>query len=139
MRKLYYYRFQTGIHRSRVSITCDGTVGYPIRKFFEIPAFGSVLAGRFCRNAESLGFRHGETCFHLEEPAGVVKLARMLARDDSLARRVATAGQEMVREFHSVQARIGQFMMLAESLASRRFKTARWEAGRLSVIEEVAP
>ena len=53
--------FRRTLRRSLASVTCDGSIGYPIRKFFEIPAAGSVLIARPFEQPEALGFRHRDT------------------------------------------------------------------------------
>jgi hypothetical protein len=135
VRRMYMTRFKRGIHHSRVTATCDGTVGYAIRKFFEIPAFGSVLAGRFFRNAEALGFATEENCFMRTTPEDIVDVATALADDPSWARRVAVAGQEMVRQLHSASRRAEQFMAIAAGLTTGRFKTAKWDRGAFTILE----
>ena len=134
---LYRHRFARTLRRSLLSVTCDGSVGYPVRKFFEIPACGAVLAARFFREPEALGFRDGENCFFLDEDhlERIDEILRFLKSDSVEAQRIARAGQEMVREFHSVKRRVDQFLEIAEAVAAGTLKTTRWQDGRQVLIE----
>lgn len=130
--RLWKTRFVRYVERARLGVTCDGTIGYPIRKFFEIPAFGVPLAAAFFKDPEALGFRDGETCFHLL-PDRMEQIAEILAAfrsDAGYARRIATAGQEMVREFHTVERRVDQLLAVLEGVATGRLRTTVWRDGR---------
>lgn len=59
----YRPRFKKMLATSKVSVTCDRSIGYPIRKFFEIPASGALLAGSFFDGAQELGFVDKQNCF----------------------------------------------------------------------------
>lgn len=136
--RLYRKRFATTITKSLISITCDGSIGYPVRKFFEIPAYGAILAAKFFKNPEALGFRDGENCFFLEEDrlGRIGELLHFLKSDSTEADRIARAGQEMVREFHAVEKRVDQFIEIAGAIADGTLKATRWEAGRQRLIRK---
>ena len=133
---LYRKRFAATISQSLMSITCDGSIGYPVRKFFEIPAYGSILAAKFFKEPEALGFLDGENCFFLEEERleRIDELICFLKSDSKEAERIARVGQEMVREFHTVDTRVNQFIEIAAAVAKGTLKTTRWEDGRLVPI-----
>jgi len=134
--KIYKSRFIDIIRKSVASITCDGSVGYPVRKFFEIPAFGAVLMAEFFHDAKSLGFIDRENCFYLniDHFNEMDETIESLITDSAWARQIAEAGQEMVRENHSVKVRLQNFLSIAEAIAAGTLKTTRWEAGKLKLI-----
>lgn len=133
---IYHRRFVDFIRTSLVSLTCDGTVGYPVRKFFEIPAFGSVLVAGFFPNAQALGFVHGDTCLALEQPSDVVAAVRGLKADKALADKLRRRGWEMVRDCHSVGVRVNQIAAILEAVASEREFVVRWEQGRQVIVPQ---
>ena len=132
----YRKRFMKSINNSCCSITCDGTIGYPVRKFFEIPAYGSVLIAKFFRNAECLGFYHGDNCFTVSENnlEEMIELIYRLKRDRRERKRITTAAQDMVRECHAVDVRKRQFLEIAEAVVSGRLQSTRWKRGKQVLI-----
>ena len=133
---LYYSSFKKAIHNSLVSITCSGTVGYPIRKFFEIPAFGSIVMAEFFDNPEELGFINKENCLYLNEYNldDMVYLIKTLRRDNFLAQNIAESGQEMIREYHTVKVRVRQLCEIAAALVNGSLQTTRWENGKQLLV-----
>ena len=55
------------LERSKTSFTCGSALGFPIRKYFEIPASGSILLCKPFLNFENLGFKSGVNCFSIDE------------------------------------------------------------------------
>lgn len=129
-------RFRERISASRVGVTCDASIGYAIRKFFEIPAFGTLLAARFFPQMEALGFQDGANCFAIED-GDLERLEEIVAfakSDGVEARRVTSAGQDMVRELHVASARAQQLRDFLEALCAGRLGSVRWRDGRPLVI-----
>jgi hypothetical protein len=129
---LAYYQdsFREEIRQSRYAFTCGSALGYPIRKFFEIPAMGSVLACVPCQGFEELGFRHGINAF-ASPPESLPDLTRELEADSGRAQAVADAGRELVATRHSLNARAEQLALALERLVSGRWRGAVWRAGEL--------
>jgi len=135
VRRWYRSRFRLAIERARLSVTCDGSVGYAVRKFFEIPAFGSVLAGRFFPNPEGLGFVDGRTAFFLDADH-VERLTHLQALASGNAAeylQVLNAGQEMVRECHTVARRADQLLAILEAIGAGSLNRMRWERGDMKI------
>lgn len=129
---IYRRRFIRIINDSFCSITCSGTVGYPIRKFFEIPAYGSLLMADFFKEPQSLGYVNGENCVYLdinmlEDLASIVE---NIITDKHHYLKVIRNGQDMIREFHTVQKRVQQIMDIAQSIASNKLITTHWVKGQ---------
>lgn len=133
--RLYNSRFFRALAESRVSITCEGSVNYPIRKFFEIPAAGAVLAARFFDFGRELGFVDRENCLWLDDadPDSAIGAVEFARSDSAAAERMARAGQEMVRALHGVERRIAQLAELVDAVARGRFAGSRWSEGRFVV------
>jgi len=129
---MYHKRFVKKIAQSKLAITCDGSINYPIRKFFEIPAFGTLLAAKFFERPERLGFVSGENCYSLDESNldAIADILKMMQSDSSEINRVKEAGQTMVRELHSVRVRAQQLVEFCGAIASAQANTMTWDDGK---------
>ncbi|WP_426527678.1 glycosyltransferase [Bradyrhizobium sp. McL0615] len=132
----FHRRFRNMIAASRVGITCDGSVGYAIRKFFEIPAFGALLVARFFPDMGNLGFKDGENCFAVEDGflSRIDEVLKFAKSDSREAGRIVNAGQEMIRERHSATVRARQFVVLLEALCLGQLGGTRWRDGRQIIL-----
>jgi hypothetical protein len=106
----------------------------PIRKFFEIPAGGTVLVCRPFTGFADAGFVDGVNAI-VCEPQDVMDVHRTLAADPERAQRIADAGRRLVAQYHSTAARSEQFRRLFQTIAAGRFVGASWRAGKFMVAE----
>lgn len=138
--RMWRDRFVRFVRAAHVAVTCDATIGYPLRKFFEIPAFGAPLAALFFRDPEALGFVDGETCFHLDPDRmdRIADLVRASRAGDETMRRVARDGQEMVRQRHTVDVRAAQLAAICEAAATGTLRGTVWRGGRMHVVRDDA-
>lgn len=127
---------QRDFHRrlcaSRYSYTCGSGLDMPIRKFFEIPAAGSVLVCRPFRGAKDLGFVAGEHYID-SEPQDLWDVHRYLEANPDNAQKIATTGQSLVKRLHSVAARSEQLRQSLEAVISKS-GVGRWRDGRFTII-----
>ena len=128
----FHRRFRRAIARSWVSVTCDASIGYAVRKFFEIPAFGSVLAARFFPEMAALGFQDRTNCFALSEDRleRIEEIVTLLKSDSREALRLTQGGQEMVWNCHRATVRAEQFLSALEALINGTYGGTRWQDGR---------
>ena len=128
----FYRRFRRAIAQSRMSITCDASIGYPVRKFFEIPAFGSVLAAHFFPDFGALGFQDGINCLAIDEDRLelIDEIAALIKSDSREANRLAAAGQEMVWTRHRATVRAAQFLSALETVVKGTYGGSRWRDGQ---------
>jgi hypothetical protein len=133
--RIYHARFVAALRDSRLSVTCEGSLDYPIRKFFEIPAAGALLAARFFSFASELGFAPGENCLALDDndPKTLDAALDFASSDSAEAEAMARRGHEAARAFHIDTIRVAQFANLVDAVASRSFRRARWRAGAFAV------
>lgn len=135
---LYNAVFVRILSDSRIGVTDGGGHEVAIRKFFEVPASGSLLLARPCAGFEALGFEDGRTAVILNEvdPAGQV-LA--LLREPDRMQHIATAGQNVVWDKHSLHARAEQMKASVESIVAGRFRGSFWQHGEFHITETAAP
>lgn len=125
---LYYKTYREVVNRSWCSFTCGSGLKYPVRKFFEIPAFSSLLVCNPCASFSELGFKDSENCFTantLEEFEGVIKKVK----DKDMVKQMTLAGQRLVREKHTAQVRARQFFNIYNTIAQDNFLRAYWSKG----------
>ena len=117
---------------ARYSYTCGSGLDLPVRKFFEIPATGTVLTCRPFAGFEAAGFidrQNAVVC----EPEDIVDAHRWLESDQSRAQHIADAGRAMVIKNHSVKARSQQFKEIIRTVVAGTFSGGKWEQGTFKV------
>ena len=127
-------RFQKTLHNSCYSYTCGSGLDMPIRKFFEIPAAGAVLVCRPFRGAEKFGFKDGKN-FIACEPEDIVEVHHWLEANPEQAQQIATAGQMMVKELHSVSARQEQIRQCLQA-AINKSGVGRWNDRHFEIVTD---
>ena len=120
--------FRSRLVAARYSYTCGSGLNIPIRKFFEIPAAGAVLACTPFSSFGDAGFVDQENAM-VCEPEDIMEVHKWLESDLSRAQRIASAGRSMVIKNHSLKARAQQFKGIFEAVIDSTFAGARWEKG----------
>lgn len=129
----YHRGFRRTLERTRVVYTARGGFGLPVRKFFEIPAAGAVMACTPCVGMSELGFRDG---VHHAEVAPDALPGWLQARGNAESlQAMADAGRELVSRLHSLQARAGQLSACLDRVAKGNFHGSRWRDGRFELLE----
>jgi hypothetical protein len=131
---LYQSLFRNNIESSKYAYTCGSGLEYPVRKFFEIPALGTVLICMPCAGFEDLGFEDRKNAM-IAEPDQVVNVVRELERNPELASEIARRGRDLVWEKHSVYARSIQLKLACESIQGEKFNGAYWDKGEFRIKE----
>jgi len=122
---------------ARYGFTCGSVLRWPIRKYFEIPGSGAVLAAERCNGWEALGFVDGENAVCCEA-ADILEVNRWLAQEPERAQAIATAGHKLVRECHTTKARGEQIVESLRRILAGRFHGSYWAEGQLR-FREVTP
>ena len=128
VQKLLNADFASRIAATRYSYTCGSGLAMPIRKFFEIPAAGSVLVCRPFHGFAEAGFIDGVNCV-VAEPNELMDVHHLLVADPDRAQHMASAGQHLVMDLHSVSARADHLSSLITAIADRRFFGSEWKGG----------
>jgi len=113
----------------------------PIRKFFEIPSAGAVLVCRPFHGFAEAGFVDGVNCI-LAEPNELMDVHNSLIADPDRAQNIASAGQHLVMDLHSLSARADHLAAIIDAIAEQRFAGSQWVDGshllRASIERSVA-
>jgi hypothetical protein len=120
--------FGARIAGTRYSYTCGSGLDMPIRKFFEIPAAGSVLVCRPFHGFAEAGFVDGENCL-VVEPQNVMDAHFQLISDPEKAQKIAVAGQHLVMDVHSLSARAEHLAAIVEAVGEGLFAGSHWTGG----------
>jgi hypothetical protein len=130
---LLNYLHRKQIESSRYTYTCGSALKYPLRKFFEIPALGSLLVCDPCVGFEALGFVDRVNAM-ICKPEDVIELKQELAAEPRKTQNVAAAGRELVARTHSSIARIDQLSNCLAAIVGGRFRGSRWQDGEFKLL-----
>jgi hypothetical protein len=131
-----YYREQ--INRSRISFAEGSGFDIPVRKFLEIPTYGSLLAAIPCNGAFDMGLIDGET-FIATDQNTIGDVTREMLRDPGRALRIIGAAQSMIRLCHSQEARMEQFELCFSAVRAGHYPGAEWRAGQFRLKGGIDP
>ena len=124
--------FQSALRDSRYGYTCGAFVRQPIRKFFEIPATGSVLVCQPFKRQEHTGFIDKQN-FLACEPNDVLAANDWLSKHPDEAQIMADYGREMVIQLHNMETRASQLADVGSAIVARDFAGAAWRDGALVI------
>lgn len=93
--------------RSFSSFVCGSFLRYPVAKFFEIPAQGSLSLAMPCVQYESYGFKEGVHYIHTE-PENIIEVLKYVKLNKKLCKKIVRNSQELVMREHSFKNRIRQ-------------------------------
>lgn len=131
--KLYNILFKYELEKAKYIFTCGSGLEWPIRKFFEIPATGTLLLAKPFYNSEKLGFKENinyiKTDFNnLLETIRTLESGLLLDSQE-----IANKGQELVRKKHSLEARSQKLEECLKSILINNFDGTYWSNGNLCV------
>jgi hypothetical protein len=135
LRSLYNQTFVQVIESAKYAYTDGSGDDYPIRKYFEIPALGTVLLCTPCAGFKDLGFSDRKNAV-VVEPDAIGDAISWLRKSPSQAQDIADAGRTLIWNRHSLHARAEQFANCMKSIAADRFLGSHWNNGEF-VVDEV--
>lgn len=115
----------------------EGSIfNYPVRKFFEVPTFGTLLVAIPPNDSENIGFVSGETYVEATED-GLVDTAVSILRDPDRAKYIMQNAQQMIRDIHSSSARMAQIFSCIDRIFEGTYAGATWVKGRVKIVSPV--
>jgi len=130
---IYRTLFKQLLADSKISMTDGGAYEYLIRKFVEVPAAGALLLARPCAGFESLGFVDGVSAVVIDEVDPVDQVVQLLS-DVERIQKIARAGQAVVWDKHSIQARATQLKTALTAISLGLFKGSEWQRGEFVLL-----
>jgi len=136
--KVYNNIFNESIINSKYSFTCGSAYEFTLRKFFEIPALGSLLImepfnSEGKQMLESLGYFEGKNYISCTVDKLVDKINE-LEKNKDYATEIAYNGQNLVFKNHSSIARSEQIFRSLNAISKGQFKGSYWEKGEFKII-----
>lgn len=109
--------YADAVSSSRFFIYCGGIYGYPVQKYFEVPAGGCLsLASELRGVGKDLGFINRKTYVVVDKGSWMKELLYYHENDDE-AQRIISNGRRLIQSRHSHEIRARQFVdMLEESM-----------------------
>ena len=102
--QLSLQRYRHIISSNTFSFACGSSVQMPLRKFFEIPAFGALLVCDKIPSLSYLGFIDGENCIVVDNDP-ITTLQRIFSFKTVELDRIRQNGQAHILKYHSLHAR----------------------------------
>lgn len=136
--KLYNNIFNESIINSKYSFSCGSAYEATTRKFFEIPALGSLLIlepfkGEGKKILESLGYLEDQNFISCTADNLIDKIYE-LEKNREYASEIAFNGQKLVFENHSSVARSEQIFKSLDAISKSQFKGSSWVNGKFTLI-----
>jgi hypothetical protein len=125
------FLFRHALRAAKYGFTCGGACHWPVRKYFEIPANGAVLAAERCSGFEALGFVDRKNAL-VVDPRDVLDASGWLDSNIDRAQTIANAGRDLVQTQHSVKARARQLADTLSRISTGSFNGAFWKHGLLT-------
>jgi hypothetical protein len=135
LQSMYYQTYAESLRSTRYAYTEGSGYEHPIRKFFEIPALGTVLLCAPCAGFDRLGFRDRKNAITVDTDA-IGDAVEWLRKSPTQAQEIADAGRQLIWERHSLHARAEQFARCLKSIAVGRFAGSHWQDGNFVVAED---
>ncbi len=135
---LRYYQdsYSKGINDSKTCFTCGSALMYTIRKFYEIPARGSLLLCEPLEPLKHLGFENKDNCIFVSLEDLDKKLYEIINDKSNIFQKVADNGREMMFSLHSIETRAHQLYKMMLSIDQERFNGSEFLAGHLNIHEK---
>jgi hypothetical protein len=134
--KIRYLNFMQAISNTRYAYTDGSYLDYSVRKFFEIPALGTVLMCSPSIAYENFGFKHSVNSV-VVEPAEFLDAIKGLEDDPLRAQRIADEGRQLIFEKHSLSARSNDLRRSLEAIQCGNYNGADWRDGELTLRNPV--
>ncbi len=129
----YNASFVKILERSKASFTCGSALGYPLRKYLEIPAAGSILLCKPFLNFHNLGYKSGENCFSVDEN-DLVEMVQEISRDYSSFSKIKVNASELLLSTHSYEARKTQLKSALQAIVKKEFNGSFWSSGSFCLV-----
>jgi len=97
------------INRAKIFFTCGTKYGYPVKKFFEVPACNTLLIAQGNKDLGGLGFIDGENYVRGTE-GDFYDLAMYFLHNRKERERIALNGYNLVHSRHTNQVRVKEFL-----------------------------
>jgi len=127
--------FQFSISHSKVTWSDGSYFGYPVRKYFEIPALRSALVMSAFPGHEDYGFIDNENCV-IVDADNFGQVAKMLIKNDIFREKISSNAFKMVNDLHSGTSRARQITDVLSAICQGSRIKASFHKGMYSIEKE---
>ncbi|HRI00233.1 MAG TPA: glycosyltransferase [Saprospiraceae bacterium] len=124
---LHQSSYMNKISESKFCYCSGGPWMYPVRKYFEIPARGSVSIGWPCLGAEHIGIIDGLNFIKATSNEDIVRI--LDSYNEEKHQSIASAGRQLMWTKHSEFARTSQIRESLHKILTNQFKGSYWHDG----------
>jgi hypothetical protein len=121
-------RYFSTCSNSKFCYVSGGPWMYPVRKYFEIPARGSVAIGWPCVGFKNYGFVDKKNFLVAKTNKEVKKIIQEYSISEIQS--IAEKGRQLMIDFHSNIARAEQISSSLNLILSNNFKGSTWQDGK---------
>lgn len=127
---LDYFRnsFRKEISKSWASFTCGGILRYPVRKFFEIPFFSSLLICESPKNFKHLGFIRNKNFIEADMKNSFKQLTELLL-DKKKIKKITDNGNKLINQKHTTKYRSKVLYKSINKILRNKFCGSYWFNG----------
>ena len=107
------------INRSKIFLTCDSILHFPLLKYFEVLACNTLLLAPSSQELEDLGFVDGETFVAINE-TNFKEKAYYYLENEQERNKISTQGYKMINNKHSTKIRVMQMIQYIIQVTNNR-------------------
>lgn len=133
--KFYNIIFQNILFETKYIYTDGAGDDFPIRKFLEVPASGSILLASEFIGMKRWGFKDGEN-YISTTPENIIEKIAYLENNRKEAQKIAIKGRDLIWEKHSLIARSKQLRETLEEIKNQSYKKSYWKDGEYIIEKE---
>jgi len=128
------FNFTTRLEDARVCYVTGSSLNLLVRKYFEVPAKGCVMACTQANGLQDVGFRSGDNCVILPSPEELRKYLNQLDSRWDIAQEIADRGRQLILRKHTLGRRVEQLKSALAAIQAENFSGSRWESGEFRVL-----
>ncbi|MCF6409161.1 glycosyltransferase [Pseudalkalibacillus salsuginis] len=103
------------LNRAKIFLTCDSIYKYPVLKYFESLACGTLLLASGSKELQDLGFIDGETFIEINDH-DVLEKVNVNLKNESRRNRIVSKGKRLIQQKHTTEVRAKELIGHIERL-----------------------
>tara|TARA_A100001388_G_C28764300_1_gene499748 strand:- start:60 stop:1202 length:1143 start_codon:yes stop_codon:yes gene_type:complete len=125
--KLFNTFYFNNLSESKIAYTAPGCFGMPIRKYFEIPASGSLFICLPCQGFKAIGFKNEVNCITADSD----ELCEFLKKEKDFEKlqKIVNNAQKLIISKHSIKARGEQLKSCFKLIMENKYESSKWVDG----------
>lgn len=107
------------LNESKISFSTRLEHGYPVLKYFEIPACNCLLMANSVPEMKDLGFIDGETYVELTDKSNIRKEVEYYLKHEDERLKISNAGFHLIHNKHTTELRAKQFIAIMNDILEK--------------------